>query len=49
MGLLDRYGVNYADRDGNTLLHRVANSTPAHIYVLANKGVPVNIQNSVSK
>lgn len=45
LGLIERYGVNYVDKDGSTLLHRVARSTPAHVYVLANRGVPVNVQN----
>ncbi|KAL8623806.1 hypothetical protein ACOMHN_059887 [Nucella lapillus] len=47
VSLLDRYGANYADKEGNTLLHRVSNSTPAHVYVLAHRGVPINIQNNV--
>lgn len=47
ISLLERYGANYVDREGNTLLHRMSNSTAANIYILANKGVPVNIQNSV--
>ncbi|XP_076450960.1 uncharacterized protein LOC143286908 isoform X2 [Babylonia areolata] len=45
--LLDRHGPNYVDKEGNTLLHIVSNSTAAHICVLANRGVPVNIQNNV--
>ncbi|XP_025084720.1 uncharacterized protein LOC112558479 isoform X2 [Pomacea canaliculata] len=32
---------------GNTLLHHVTSCNPTHIYVLANNGVPVNIQNNV--
>ncbi|KAK7098777.1 serine/threonine-protein phosphatase 6 regulatory ankyrin repeat subunit B-like isoform X2 [Littorina saxatilis] len=46
VGLLETYGATFVDKDGSTLLHRVSNSTPAHIYVLANRGVPVNVQSN---
>lgn len=44
--LLKQYGNKFVTKDGWTLLHRSATSTPAHIYVMANNGVPINVQNS---
>jgi len=44
--LLQRYGNKFTTKDGWTLLHRSAASTPAHIYVMANNGVPVNVENN---
>ncbi|XP_012941148.1 serine/threonine-protein phosphatase 6 regulatory ankyrin repeat subunit A [Aplysia californica] len=46
VNLLQRYGSKFTTKDGWTLLHRSATSTPAHIYVMASNGVPVNVQNS---
>ena len=44
-GNLSRFLLSF--QDGWTLLHRSATSTPAHIYVMANNAVPINVQNSV--
>ncbi|RUS75610.1 hypothetical protein EGW08_016636, partial [Elysia chlorotica] len=44
--LLKTYGNKFVTKDGWTLLHRSATSTPAHIYVMANNAVPINVQNN---
>lgn len=39
------FGRKYVDKEGNTLLHLSIRKPQVYIYVFANGGVPVNIQN----
>lgn len=44
--ILDKYGKNFVTKEGNTLLHLYLEKPKVYIYIFANAGVPVNIQNT---
>ncbi|XP_064603384.1 poly [ADP-ribose] polymerase tankyrase-1-like [Liolophura sinensis] len=43
--IVTKLGSNIATKNNNTLLHGCADKSSSHVYVYANNGVPVNVQN----
>lgn len=42
--LIAKYGIKYSSKSGGTLLHKCVDKPRVYTYILANHGVPVNIQ-----
>ncbi|XP_060599332.1 uncharacterized protein LOC132752936 isoform X2 [Ruditapes philippinarum] len=44
--IVAKYGVKYCNKKGETLLHKYVDKPRVYMYVFANHGVPINVQNT---